>query len=184
MAWRMLARRVPSKSMTVVGDIDQASSPGAAGSWSAALDPIAAGRWRAVALTVNYRTPAAIVELARRFMAANGRTVTATAVREGAPIVVDPVADLAAAVRSRVSGLVGSGLTAVIAPAALCAALADCGAAVYTADQSKGLEFDNVVLVEPAVVLAETSTASLYVAITRPTQQLHVIHAGELPAGF
>ena len=184
MAWRMLARRIPSKSMTVVGDLDQASTPGAAGSWSAALDPIAAGRWRSVALTVNYRTPSAIVELARSFMAAHGRTVTATAVREGAPVELAATSDIVAAVYARVAELGGSGLTAVIAPAALCTALSGCGAAVYTADQSKGLEFDNVILVEPSALLTETSPASLYVAITRPTQQLHVVHTGVLPAGF
>jgi DNA helicase IV len=184
MAWRMIARRVPSKSMTVVGDIEQASTPGAPGSWAAALDPFAAGRWRAVSLTVNYRTPSSIVELALRFMAANGRTVAAAAVREGAPVEFRLAAEITADVTRAVAELAGSGLTAVIAPAALHATLAGCGAKLYTADQSKGLEFDNVILVEPAAILAESSLAALYVAITRPTQQLKVVHTGELPTGF
>lgn len=184
MAWRMIARRVPSKSMTVVGDIDQASTPGAPGSWAAALDPFAAGRWRVVSLTVNYRTPSSIIELAQRFMAANGRTVTAAAVREGAPVEFRLAAEIAHDVALAVAELSGSGLTAVIAPSGLHTVLAGSGAKLYTADQSKGLEFDNVILVEPAAILQDSSLAALYVAITRPTQQLKVVYSEELPAGF
>jgi DNA helicase IV len=52
--------------------------------------------------------------------------------------------------------------------------------------ESKGLEFDSIVLVEPADVVAESPRGAndLYVAMTRPTQRLTVLHARELPAGF
>src|SRR5262245_41432420 len=64
MAWRMLMRRCPARSMTVVGDLAQTGAPWGAGSWAAVLDPYAAGRWRQEELTVNYRTPAEIMAVA------------------------------------------------------------------------------------------------------------------------
>src|SRR5262249_13822287 len=57
MAWRMVLRRNPSMSMTVVGDVAQVGSPAGARSWKAMLDPFVKGRWREERLTVNYRTP-------------------------------------------------------------------------------------------------------------------------------
>ena len=64
MAWRMVLRRCPARSMTVVGDLAQTSTPGGADSWAQVLDPVAAGRWRTERLTVNYRTPAPVMALA------------------------------------------------------------------------------------------------------------------------
>ena len=64
MAWRMVLRRCPARSMTVVGDLAQTSAPGGADSWAQVLDPAAAGRWRTARLTVNYRTPAPVMTLA------------------------------------------------------------------------------------------------------------------------
>ncbi|HET7519683.1 MAG TPA: helicase, partial [Actinomycetes bacterium] len=69
MAWRMLMRRSPSRSMTVVGDVAQTGAPWGAGSWAEALDPHAAGRWRVEELTVNYRTPAEIMAVAADVLA-------------------------------------------------------------------------------------------------------------------
>ena len=69
MAWRMVARRVPSRSMTVVGDVAQTGSPAGARSWKSMLDPIARGRWREERLTVNYRTPAEIMVFAAQVLA-------------------------------------------------------------------------------------------------------------------
>src|SRR3954466_12348533 len=64
MQWRMLARRCPSRSMTVVGDIAQTSAPWGATSWAEVFDPIAPGRWRSAELTVNYRTPTEVMAVA------------------------------------------------------------------------------------------------------------------------
>ena len=64
MAWRMVLRRCPARSMTVVGDLAQTSTPGGADSWAQVLDPVAAGRWRTARLTVNYRTPEPVMALA------------------------------------------------------------------------------------------------------------------------
>ena len=58
-------------------------------------------------------------------------------------------------------------------------------AALLAVDQAKGLEFDSVVLVEPAGIVAEGSPATgrraLYVAMTRTTRRLHIVHAERLP---
>jgi DNA helicase IV len=72
MAWRMLMRRSPSRSMTVVGDMAQTGAAWGPGSWAAALDPYAAGRWRVEELTVNYRTPAEIMAVAADVLASMG----------------------------------------------------------------------------------------------------------------
>ena len=64
MDWRMVLRRCPARSMTVVGDLAQTAAPGGADSWAQVLDPVAAGRWRTARLTVNYRTPARVMALA------------------------------------------------------------------------------------------------------------------------
>ena len=65
MAWRMLARRCPTKSMTIVGDVAQTSGPAGTTSWERVLEPLAGDRWRLVRLTVNYRTPAEIMTATR-----------------------------------------------------------------------------------------------------------------------
>ena len=70
MAWRMLARRCPLRSMTVVGDVAQASAPWGVRSWGDALQPIAPDRWRVAELTVNYRTPSEVMAVAADVLAA------------------------------------------------------------------------------------------------------------------
>src|SRR6201999_1504155 len=64
MAWRMLMRRCPLRSMTVVGDVAQASAPWGGRSWRSALDPVARGRWQIAELSVNYRTPSEVMAVA------------------------------------------------------------------------------------------------------------------------
>src|ERR1700758_3098591 len=69
MAWRMVLRRNPSRSMTVVGDVAQTGSPAGATSWKDMLNPLVGGRWREERLTVNYRTPSEIMEVAADVLA-------------------------------------------------------------------------------------------------------------------
>ena len=70
MAWRMLMRRCPTRSMTVVGDVAQTSAPWGVRSWGAALEPVAPDRWRVAELTVNYRTPSEVMAVAADVLAA------------------------------------------------------------------------------------------------------------------
>lgn len=205
MQWRMIARRCPSGSMTLVGDFGQASRPGSAASWDEvlALLPTHAGA-RHVTLSVNYRTPAEVMALGARVLAAAApgieapRSVRATG-REPEFVSVTPdglVAEVAARARA---ALGREGTTAIIAPPArhdeIVAALGDVGALAGTADaldapvavlgpvEAKGLEFDEVIVVEPAELVAANRRGLrlLYVTLTRATQRLCVVHAAPLP---
>jgi hypothetical protein len=69
MAWRMVLRRNPARSMTVVGDVAQTGSPAGATSWKEMLNPLVGRRWREERLTVNYRTPAEIMTVAAAVLA-------------------------------------------------------------------------------------------------------------------
>ncbi|HTW19904.1 MAG TPA: AAA family ATPase [Mycobacteriales bacterium] len=210
MAWRMLVRRCPMRSMTVVGDIAQASAPWAIRSWPAALQAIAPERWRVAELTVNYRTPSEVMEVAADVLAAVDPAIESpSSVRDvGYPPYSHRVAlgdDLVARVVSVVAesrATIGDGKLAVIAPYrwydALVAAVGasfpdevgtgaaglDAPIAVLGVTEAKGLEFDGVVLAEPGDWIAadERGLRDLYVALTRTTQRLDVVHSGELPA--
>jgi hypothetical protein len=206
MAWRMLVRRCPSRSMTVVGDIAQTSAEWGASSWAAVLDDVAPGRWRAAELTVNYRTPAEVMAVAADVLRSVDPGATAPqSVREtGRPPVAVRVesarlAEAVAAVAAEELDHAEGGTVGVLVPTA---AHADVLAAVrrrmpeatggeplesqvsvLTVTAAKGLEFDNVVLVEPAdvAVAGPNGLRDLYVALTRPTQRLVVVHTGDLP---
>ncbi len=205
MQWRMLARRCPTGSMTLVGDFGQASRPGALSSWDEVVSnlPVRVTPHR-VTLTVNYRTPAEIMDVANRLLpaAAPGvepaRPVRSTgAFPEVEHVGRDELVAAAAAAARRSTTL--GGTVAVIAPAelhaALAGALADRGAvadaieaidapvAVLTGLDSKGLEFDHVIVVEPARVVApdRSGLRLLYVVLTRATRRLVVVHAEPLP---
>jgi DNA helicase IV len=193
MAWRMLLRRCPSRSMTVVGDLAQTGAAGGADSWAQVLDPLVPGRWRTARLTVNYRTPKPAMTLATSLLP---RTVEPPlSVREGdeTPWYAHG-GDLPKLVR-REAELVGAGRVAVIAPPARIAHTAaaldvhpgpdlDAPVAVLTPTQAKGLEFDSVVVVDPGGIEQATQRgrADLYVALTRTTGRLGLVITDDLPA--
>ncbi|WP_407342418.1 HelD family protein [Pengzhenrongella phosphoraccumulans] len=214
MAWRMLLRRVPSRSMTIVGDVAQTSTATGAHSWASMLNPLLRGAWRLTELTVNYRTPAVVADAAQRVARAahlpvssltSAREVDDALVIEHVPDDAAVAAEVARHARIALAGLdhgAEGGRVAIIAPGdrilAVREALRDAGlddslgsgAAVLDAPlilltprEAKGLEFDVVVLVEPSEVGA-ASAGDLYVAMTRPTRQLRVVHHDELPDGF
>jgi DNA helicase IV len=208
MAWRMVMRRIPTRSLTVVGDVAQRGSAAGARSWAQMLDPYVKGRWHEERLTVNYRTPAEIMAVAADVLAsvAPGEQPPESVRDEGvppravrglhlAPQVVE--AELAEMGAEHAPGNGHSGRLAVIAPAARLAALAqalpaavpgdqpevlDSPVALLTVGQAKGLEFDRVVLVDPAGIWAQSPAGGhdLYVALTRATHRLTVVHDGDL----
>ncbi|VFA95243.1 Helicase IV [Nocardia farcinica] len=191
MAWRMVMRRIPNRWMTVVGDVAQTGDPAGAASWQQVLEPYVAQRWKLTELTVNYRTPAEIMSVAADVLAAIDpaatapRSVRETGHRPRAERVTE--AELPAAVARAVAEHHGPGTTAVIAPHELTDALAEVdgeAVRVLTVSEVKGLEFDTVLLVEPARIVEESPRGlnDLYVALTRATQRLHVLHTAELPA--
>jgi len=198
MAWRTLMRRCPSKSMTVVGDIAQTGDVAGASSWHEVLSPYVMDRWKLTELTVNYRTPSEIMAVAADVLAAvDPQLAPPTSVRDsGNQPWSRRVGDAADALPTLVSAevaAVGDGKLAVIVPAARVAALRavvpgasddlDAQVVVLGVADAKGLEFDSVLVVDPAGVLAESprGASDLYVALTRATQRLGVVHEGDLP---
>jgi len=208
MAWRMVMRRIPTRSLTVVGDVAQRGSAAGARSWAEMLDPYVRGRWREELLTVNYRTPAEIMAVAADVLAdvAPGERPPESVRDEGAsPRAVRGLARAGSVVAEELAEMGAEngqgGRLAVIAPGARIADLAraipaavpgdrtevlDSPVALLTVGQSKGLEFDRVVLVDPAGILGQSPAGGhdLYVAITRATHRLTVVYDGELPASL
>jgi DNA helicase IV len=195
MDWRVLMRRCPSRSFTVVGDLAQRRSPAGATSWAAMLDRYVPGRWVYRSLTVNYRTPAEIMAVAAGVLAefAPGvrppESVRASGVRPWARPVTDD--ELPAAIEEFVRDEAGrEGTSVVIGPrgaerSGAGARTSDVPGAVAASD-TKGLEYDAVLVVDPGRILAEgpRGAADLYVALTRATQRLVVLHRDPLPVAL
>ncbi|MET9586696.1 ATP-binding domain-containing protein [Streptomyces sp. NPDC006539] len=209
MAWRLLMRRCPTRSMTLVGDVAQTGDAAGASSWASALAPHIGDRWRQVSLTVNYRTPAEIMASTTEVLAALGpglqlpRSVRETGLepwrmRTEPGRLARALADRAA----KEAAALEDGRLAVLVPdarrdelgAAVAASVPD---AVYGDEpdlesrvvvlgvrQAKGLEFDAVLIADPTEILARSTRGlnDLYVALTRATQRLGIIHAGPAPA--
>jgi DNA helicase IV len=204
-----VARRSLGGSMTVVGDIAQATGPWAPPSWDAVLANLPSRKPpRVQELSIGYRTPASIMTLANKVLAVAAPELTPpTAVREGDedPQVIDvepaALAARVAAIAAEERDIVGDGNVAVIVPdsltedvaAALRAAGVDFGEAARVGLDAqvnlvpvrlvKGLELDSVIVVEPARIVAEEPQGlrALYVALTRATRRLAVLHAEPLP---
>ncbi|HUR75801.1 MAG TPA: ATP-binding domain-containing protein, partial [Sporichthya sp.] len=212
MAWRALMRRIPTRSMTIVGDLFQSSSPGGAQSWGDVLSPyVRAENWRVAELTVNYRAPSEVMAIAARVLAEidadatpprSVRTVGVLPWKEA----LEPE-DLLTRLRKTVEAELadGDGNVAVLVAAgtedAAWAALdgvdglATVGphgpdlrarAVVLTVGQAKGLEFDSVLVVEPSAIIEASARgrSDLYVALTRATTRLGILHTRALPASL
>jgi DNA helicase IV len=224
MQLRMLARRSLSGSMTVVGDIAQATGAWAPAGWDDVTRHLAPQRApRLVELTVSYRTPSEVVAVAAQVlaMAAPGISPPRPVRQSGnAPRIVATsraglAASLAALAREEVAAA-GPGRVAVLGPAVMLPELTRAldeagldpidprdptgdglaaGLVVLPADETNGLEFDSVIVVEPSLVAAvgdepagegppvptTRGLRTLYVALTRPTRRLAVLHADPLP---
>ncbi|MFD3812570.1 HelD family protein [Rhodococcus sp. NPDC058639] len=190
MAWRALMRRIPNRWMTLVGDTAQTGDPAGSTSWQRVLEPYVANRWKKAELTVNYRTPAEIMRVAHAVLAEiDPEQLPPESVRESGyePWARSVEADnLVDAVRSALDEESGPGTTAVLVPARLVAEwahLASPSVTVAAVKDVKGLEFDAVLLVEPSEILSESPRGmnDLYVALTRATQRLGVLHTTPLP---
>jgi hypothetical protein len=182
MQLRMIARRARNGALTILGDIAQATGAVRYGDWDEVLPHLPRADESVVEeLRHAYRVPREIMELALPILA------------EVAPGVAPPIAYRTGAARPELrrveaGHLLGEalhaaaaapdGLVAVILPEELAGAVpSDELVPVLTPREAKGLEFDHVVVVEPAAI----ELRELYVALTRPTKSLVVIHARELP---
>ncbi len=206
MAWRSVFRRVPSRSMTLLGDLAQCGASWAPTVWSSVLEPFARGQWRLVELSTNYRTPREIMDVANAVLAvaAPGFPPTRAIRSSGQPPtrLATTAAALEAVTSSAAATLVDEldgGRLAVLAPPprvdALRVALAErlgtrfdagnplgASVALLSVAEAKGLEFDAVLLVEPGEIARHgpRGASDLYVALTRPTKRLLLLHAGAL----
>jgi DNA helicase IV len=202
MQLRMLARRSTGGSMTVVGDLAQATGGFAPAKWEEILCYLVSkGGATKAELTINYRTPAEIMEAASSLLDGDGvgfsapqsirRTGSAPVFwTTGAGEVASEAANLAAADPIHEEG----GTLAVIAPSSAIPAIAEALAAsgaefsgeaggldkavsLLTPEMSKGLEFDSVIVVEPVAMVRESISGkrALYVSMTRATQRLTLV---------
>ncbi|MFA9429115.1 UvrD-helicase domain-containing protein [Egicoccus sp. AB-alg2] len=200
MQWRMVARRGPYASWTVVGDLAQRSRVAEPRDWDAVARLIGRRQVAVQSLSVNYRTPAEIVEVARAVLEAAGHDPDAvpTAVRAGGrrPRLQRTTDLVGAAVDAGTdAALRADGTVVLIAPPDLLASLEQRVAAapvdedarsrirVMDARTVKGLEFDDVVLTAPDRIAAASAVGlhQLYVAVTRATRSLTVVAAPDAP---
>ena len=221
MELRMVARRSPNRSITVLGDLAQATGAGASTRWADALVQLGHGRvdgrgrqrdgieGRIAELTIGYRVPAQLIAFANQLLpeAAPG-ILPSTSAREGgeAPAItfVERVALAGEAASVGVELAARWGVVGIVtAPSFLdeiIGALTDAGAdhqdarrsdsiedgiTVVAAEAAKGLEFDAIVVVEPAMIASDHADAGLrvlYVALTRATQHVAIVHSEPLPA--
>ncbi|MBI5736750.1 MAG: helicase, partial [Mycolicibacterium neoaurum] len=181
MDWRVLMRRCPARSFTIVGDLAQRRSEAGARSWGAMMAPYVKSRWAYRPLTVNYRTPAEIMAVAAAVLTEFApdiqppESVRSCGVQPWSKKVADD--DLASAIKEFVEAEAArEGTSVVIGPPGV--------PGTVPAALTKGLEFDAVLVVQPEKILADgpRGASELYVALTRATQRLGVLHIGELPA--
>lgn len=180
MEWRVLMRRCPRRSFTIVGDLAQRRSAAGVTSWQDTLEPYVDRRWLYRPLLTNYRTPSEIMAVAAAVLAEFAPDVTPPeSVRSCgvAPWSRHVTADeLASAVDEFVRTENGrEGTSVVIGPPGTVGAVAPA--------DTKGLEYDAVLIVDPETIMADgpRGAADLYVALTRATQRLGVLHTGPLP---
>jgi DNA helicase IV len=211
MQLRMLARRSLNGSMTIVGDIAQATGAWAHASWEEvlALLPVERRAPRRAELTIGYRIPAPAMALAARVLtvAAPDLQPPRSVRQDGDPprfVRAASDARLAEAAAQAVfdeRDVVGTGNIAVICPASMVDSLAaameatgmefgiaprsglDLQVTVVPVSLVKGLEVDASVVVEPAGIVDEEAQGmrALYVGLTRSTKRLSVVHARPLP---
>jgi len=193
MQWRMLMRRCPNRSMTVVGDLAQAGPTTTINSWADALGPFVADRHVHCSLTINYRTTAEILEATRPMLARiaptqrlsrsirHGEHPTSITVTGGE--VDSAIDDLIARLReAHPEELIGV-VTASQRVSNLDIAAIGSRATVVPAPDARGLEFDTVIIVDPDEIqhASEAGLRDLYVAQTRATKRLITLTTN--PAG-
>lgn len=204
MQLRSIGRRCVTGSATVLGDLAQGTTPGTPAAWPEVLRHLGKPEGRLEVLLTGYRVPREVLDLANRLLPHIAPGVAPATSLRSAPgsLEVRRTGDLVAAVVAAVQDRVGAGSTAVVSASAdLLAAVgrglalhgvaaellgegaAPAQVALVPAAMVKGLEFDSVVLLEPAEIAASGryGLRALYVALTRAVSSLVVLHARDLP---
>jgi len=199
MELRMTVRRARGQSLTILGDLSQRTADAGVVSWETVLREAGVGAHEVSELAVSYRVPREFLALAGALLPPGAPAPRGVREAPFAPV-VERGADVAAAaarVAARFAEDVGS--VGVVAPRVLFEAVRDAlGAEAVDATRSplgggvnlldlhvtKGLEFDAMVVVEPAAILDERpdgGPGGLYTALTRATRALGIVHASTLP---
>ncbi|GAA4632124.1 AAA family ATPase [Actinoallomurus vinaceus] len=209
MQCRAVGRRCETGSVTVLGDIAQGTTPWAVGDWPTLLRHLGKPDADLTVLDRGYRVPRQIIDFASRLLPRIAPELAPPTSVRSAPgaLRVRRVADLPAAVEDACrEALDGEGSIGLIAAEADAAGLAEHLAArgiehvrladgmaaarlvVTPATQAKGLEFDQVIVVEPAAIVEAEPDGErspglrrLYVVLTRAVSGLTVLHARDLP---
>ncbi len=208
MQLKMAARRSLNGSLTVVGDLAQATGPLAPEHWEDVLAHLPERTpARIVGLSVGYRIPAQIMALGDRVLKVarpDLRPPTAVRIGDAQPVIerAPSRAELGATTAGAVVAMrsdLPSRNVAVVVPDALADEISaglrvagiehgratrtglDDAVTVVPVSVIKGLELDGVIVVEPARIVSDEGLRALYVALTRPTQRLTVVHAADLP---
>jgi DNA helicase IV len=210
-ALRVIGRRSPSGSMTVLGDLAQSTTPAGQQRWEDALRHLTRSAGSVAHLTIGYRVPAPILDVANRLLPLTGvETVASTSVRTDAEppsFRLVPTDSLVAEVAAEVQAVRHRHHNAgIVAPERLLVPIAQALTAVglratdrvqhleydevpiFGAEAVKGLEFDGVVVVNPHEILGTRSNEVargarlLYVALTRAVQTVHLVGDAPLPA--
>jgi hypothetical protein len=200
---RVIARRSEHSAITLLGDLAQGTTPWSARNWRDTLGHLGKPDGEIVPLTLGFRVPAEVLALANRLLPALDVDVPAArSLRHDGALVIDRAADVAKAVVAQVrDALTFEGSVGVIAAdaavPALVAALAAAGItsgdaeaddriSVLPATFAKGLEYDHVIVVEPAAIVAAEARGlhRLYVVLTRAVSRLAIVHAEPLPAAI
>jgi DNA helicase IV len=194
MQCRAIARRSEHGSLTVLGDLAQGTTPWAARSWREQLGHLGKPEAEVVTLTTGYRVPAAVVRLANKLLEALQVEVPPTrSFRSDGWLSVEKVQDLEKSCADAVRGaLKEEGSIGVIVADGSAASieasleLTDERVTVVPAGLAKGLEFDHVVVVEPADIVdgEDRGLNRLYVVLTRAVSRLEVLHRRPLPAAL
>jgi DNA helicase IV len=188
MQLQMVSRRTIDGSLTMLGDVAQATGPVTYGRWQD-LEPFLSesADIRIEELRHAYRVPAEIMDLALPLLDRIAPDIEPPiAYRQGGDppklLRVDEHELLSTAARE--AAAFDDGLLAIIGPRSLVESDAMEDTFVLTPREAKGLEFDHVVVLEPARIVAEGGERELYVALTRPTKTLVVVYSRPLPDGL
>jgi DNA helicase IV len=201
MQCRAVARRCEHGSVTLLGDLAQGTAPWAATDWAQTLVHLGKPGAPVVPLTIGFRVPEAVIALANRLLPALAVDVPAArSLRRDGWLRLTQASDLGGATSAAVAeALTHEGSIAVIAAdsavAGLREALREFGpggpedeerVTVLPATLAKGLEYDHVIVVEPADIVAAEPRGlhRLYVVLTRAVSRLAVVHRQPLPAAL
>ena len=191
MQWRMLMRRCPQRSMTVVGDLAQAGPATTIRRWEEALDPFVGDRFAHHTLTVNYRTTEQILAATAPLLALiapdqrlsrsirQGEEPATVTVAEDA--IAEVLDDLIARTRDERPGeLIGVVASAERADE-LGERIDETAATIIAAPDARGLEFDTVVIIDPHGIRSagDAGLRDLYVAQTRATKRLVIVQVDQ-----